>query len=220
MLSRQERLLREQSILQWKKFKYRAPVRAWRKNSIRDILINMSSIEDALEALKSQKSPNNTATAGLFGVDRTTLSRRHRGISSTLDEKANKARLPTTQQEKTLTECINKVTVRAFPPTPAIVHNFAKDICKVEPAKNWVFRPNEIRIGKGKESFRWHPPPDGFIGSASLHSHSIALCSPHPPSPLGESIIYVHSYDPRSCRCRWGGSLALAPPPGCHNVAP
>jgi len=55
----------------------------------------MSPIEDALEALKSQKSPNYTTTARLFVIDRTTLSRRHRGIIGTMDEKANKARLLT-----------------------------------------------------------------------------------------------------------------------------
>lgn len=100
----------------------------------------MSPIEDALEALKSQKSPNYTATAKLFDVDRTTLSRRHRGVMGTMDEKANKARLLTIQQERTLTEYINKLTARGFPPTPAMVRNFAKDICKIEPAKNWVSR--------------------------------------------------------------------------------
>ena len=100
----------------------------------------MSPIEEALEVLESQKSPNYTATARLFGINRTTLSRRHRGVMGTIDEKANKARLLTTQQEKTLTKYINKLTLRGFPPTPAIVRNFAKDICKIEPAKNWVSR--------------------------------------------------------------------------------
>ena len=100
----------------------------------------MASIEAALVALESQEPPNYTATAKLFQVDRSTLSRRHRGVMGTKEEKVNKARLLTTQQEKTLTEYINKPTDRGLPPTPAMVRNFARDIGKVEPAKNWLSR--------------------------------------------------------------------------------
>jgi len=73
----------------------------------------------------------------------------------TIDKKANKARLLITQQEKTLTKYINKLTLRGFPPTPAMVRSFAKDICKIEPAKNWVSRyieRNREKLDSGFQS--------------------------------------------------------------------
>jgi hypothetical protein len=47
----------------------------------------MNSIGAVLEALKLQKSPNHTKTAKEFGVNHTTLSRRHRQITQS---KANR----------------------------------------------------------------------------------------------------------------------------------
>ena len=41
----------------------------------------MDSIEAALAALDLQLKPNYTQTANEYGVDRTTLSRRHRNIT-------------------------------------------------------------------------------------------------------------------------------------------
>ena len=100
----------------------------------------MSPIEEALEELKSQEHPHYTDTAKAFGVDRTTLSRRHRGLTASRGVSTDGPRLLTNQQEKTLTEYINKLTQRGFPPTPAMVRNFAKDIGGIQPAKNWLSR--------------------------------------------------------------------------------
>ena len=48
-------------------------------NSI--ILTTMQAIDKALKYLASQESPNYSATARKYGIDRTTLSRRHRGLA-------------------------------------------------------------------------------------------------------------------------------------------
>ena len=41
----------------------------------------MQAIDKALKDLASQESPNYGATARKYGIDRTTLSRRHRGLA-------------------------------------------------------------------------------------------------------------------------------------------
>ena len=41
----------------------------------------MQAIDKALKDLASQESPNYSATARKYGIDRTTLSRRHRGLA-------------------------------------------------------------------------------------------------------------------------------------------
>ena len=70
----------------------------------------MAAIDEALEALQSQKFPNYTKTAKDFGVNRTTLSRRHRQVTqSRHDYKESKSRL-TNQQSKCLINYINKLT--------------------------------------------------------------------------------------------------------------
>src|SRR5271170_3404856 len=45
-------------------------------------LTTMDPIEAALEDLRSQKVPNYTQTAKKYGCDRSTLSRCHRGVTS------------------------------------------------------------------------------------------------------------------------------------------
>ena len=53
----------------------------------------MTPIEKALADLESQKCPNYSKTALLFGVDRSTLSRRHRGVTGSRAEKISNGKL-------------------------------------------------------------------------------------------------------------------------------
>jgi len=65
----------------------------------------MDPIEAALESLKSLKlgeKPNYTAIAKKYGVGRSTLSRRHRGLQGTHAQKVNFMRLLNTTQSKQL----------------------------------------------------------------------------------------------------------------------
>ena len=97
-------------------------------------------MEAALADLESQEPPNYTATAKKHGVDRSTLSRRHRGVRGTRDDQINSCSLLSKQQQKDLVAYINKLTDQGLPPTNAMVRNFAHDICKKWPGKNWVYR--------------------------------------------------------------------------------
>jgi len=100
----------------------------------------MTPIEKALADLESQKCPNYSKTARLFGINRSTLSRRHRGVAGSRAEKIGNSKLLTSQQEITLIEYINRLTDRGTPPTPAMVRNFATDIAGVAPSKMWLSR--------------------------------------------------------------------------------
>ncbi|RDI78192.1 hypothetical protein Vi05172_g11825 [Venturia inaequalis] len=97
----------------------------------------MAPIDDALAALASQEQPNYTQTALQFAVDRTTLSRRHRGLTGSKSEGREKVSLLSYSQQKTLVNYINMLTARGLPPTNAIVNNFAEEICGQKPGKNW-----------------------------------------------------------------------------------
>ena len=99
----------------------------------------MKDIDAALAALKLSDRPNYTATAKKFKCDPTTLARRHKGVQLPRAEAAlQHQNLLSKQQEKDLISYINKLTVRGCPPTPAMVRNFAHDISKKWPGKNWV----------------------------------------------------------------------------------
>jgi hypothetical protein len=54
-----------------------------------NISTTMSSIEAALAAIASQKKPDYTAAAKKYGVDRSTLSRRHRGVTGSRADATN-----------------------------------------------------------------------------------------------------------------------------------
>jgi transposase-like protein len=65
----------------------------------------MSSIDAALEAINSLKpgdSINYTKIAKEYGVDRSTLSRRHRGVQGPRDHQYEQQRVLTDQHEKEL----------------------------------------------------------------------------------------------------------------------
>jgi hypothetical protein len=100
----------------------------------------MGSIEDALAAIALEEKPKYSATATEYDVDRTTLSRRHRGVTTSRAEARNIRSLLTTQQEKELVNYINKLTTRGLPPTLSMVRNFAQDICQILSRKSWVHR--------------------------------------------------------------------------------
>ena len=96
----------------------------------------MAPIDDAIDYLRSQEVINYTATAKLFNIDRTTLSRRWRGVTSLTATTTDYKSLLTKQQQQTLVAYINKLTLRGIPPTQAMVRVFARDISSKEPGKN------------------------------------------------------------------------------------
>ena len=110
--------------------------------------MDMDSIEAALAALKLQKTPNYTATAKKFGIDRTTLSRRHRGITAPRGANPNSQALLSPAQKKVFINYINKLTKRGIPPTARMANRFAAEISGRQPGKNWLNR--FIRSAKGE----------------------------------------------------------------------
>jgi hypothetical protein len=100
----------------------------------------MAPIDEAIAAAKSQESPNLAAIARLYGVSRSTLSKRVRGIQQNASEYHESTRLLNPTQERVLIGHINHLTEADLPPTPAMVRNFARDIGSKEPGRSWVAR--------------------------------------------------------------------------------
>jgi hypothetical protein len=94
-------------------------------------------IELALALLERQLLPNYSKTTREFNIDRTTLIRRHKGIS-TLREQATSEhkKCLTNTQEETLISVINKLSIQGLPPTTQIVKNLAEEIIRKEVNKN------------------------------------------------------------------------------------
>ena len=82
----------------------------------------MQAIDKALKDLASQECPNYGTSVRKYGIDRTTLSRRHRGLArSRAVNVANTKSLLTPQQEKELVNYINKLLVFRLPPVVLII---------------------------------------------------------------------------------------------------
>jgi hypothetical protein len=72
-----------------------------------------------------------------FQINRSTLSRRHRGKTTSQAEYiSNVSRALSDIQEDTLVLVINKYTARGIPPTSIIVKNFAEELYRYELDKN------------------------------------------------------------------------------------
>jgi hypothetical protein len=103
----------------------------------------MAPIDDALEALRSLKvgeSINLTQIADKYGCNRTTLSKRWRGVQGSMAEKYENARLLNDIQTKELLLYIDALTARGLPPTRQMIWNFASDIAGRPAGKSWADR--------------------------------------------------------------------------------
>lgn len=99
----------------------------------------------AMQAAKQYLIDNPDATkqftADLFGVNRSTLSRQARGITTSREEyRRNINRNLTETQEKKLIKHINTLTERGNAPTYPMVRRFAEEICKKSVGKNWPWK--------------------------------------------------------------------------------
>jgi hypothetical protein len=103
----------------------------------------MTSMEDALAALESLdpgKSYSYSEIARKHGVDRSTLSRRHRAVTTSRAADASTRQKLNPQQELELVRYIEGLTKRRLPPTREMVRNFAMDIAKRPVSDSWVTR--------------------------------------------------------------------------------
>lgn len=103
----------------------------------------MGDIEAAIAAIESREPGEKLVYqhfADRFGVSRTTLSRRHRGIQGSQTEQYNDARALHPRQEAELLKYIKKLTKEGLPPTKPMIRNFASPIAKRELSRRWVDR--------------------------------------------------------------------------------
>lgn len=102
-------------------------------------MTNEADIQKAIDDLNSQETPNYAKTGRKFKIDRTTLMRRHKGISRTVQEAHSESlQLLTDEQEEVLIRHINNLSDRGLPPTPQILRNLVFEVVKKQPGKNWV----------------------------------------------------------------------------------
>lgn len=94
----------------------------------------------ALESLKPGEKVNYTQIAAQYDVDRTTLSKRHRGVQSSYAERSEIQRLLNTTQERELIKYIEELCGRGLPPSKQMIRNFASEIAGKEAGKCWVDR--------------------------------------------------------------------------------
>ena len=103
----------------------------------------MAPIDDALAAIESLKPGEQLVyqkIADQFGVDRSTLARRHRGVQAPLEIKNLNQQKLTLQQEAELVIYIEKLTARHIPPTREIIQNFASSVAQEPVSNSWVTR--------------------------------------------------------------------------------
>ena len=81
----------------------------------------MANIEAALAAMKGDEAPVFAHYAAKYGCDRSTLSRRYRGITTSRDAYRESKSLLTQQQSRTLVNYINTLINRSLSPTPTMV---------------------------------------------------------------------------------------------------
>ena len=96
-------------------------------------------IERAIAHLNAQEQSNYAATAKLFKVDRTTLWRRHNGLTVSRAEANStyRQRLNNTQEDELLRH-IDALTDRYIPPTTQTIKNLAEEMLKGPVGKNWT----------------------------------------------------------------------------------
>jgi hypothetical protein len=93
----------------------------------------MDPILDAIAAINAHEAgdkPSYRQTAKKFGVDRTTLARRHQGKTRSHAGEAQQRILLSPQQEKQLVGYIGGLTKRGLLPTREMIRNFASVVAK------------------------------------------------------------------------------------------
>ncbi|KAL5400226.1 hypothetical protein PMIN03_013118 [Paraphaeosphaeria minitans] len=103
----------------------------------------MDLIQAAIDEIESRESGEEflyTEVATKYGINRSTLSRRHRGITATRAATANNQQKLSPQQEQELVQYIKGLTERHLPPTREMIQNFASTIAKEPVSESWVTR--------------------------------------------------------------------------------
>jgi hypothetical protein len=95
----------------------------------------MGAIEDALAAIESLGEGEQFTyreIAHRYGVNRSILSRRHRGVQRSIEEYAVTRQLLSPYQEEGLVKYIIRLTERGLLPTKEMIQTFACKVVKKE----------------------------------------------------------------------------------------
>jgi hypothetical protein len=95
---------------------------------------------DEIESLKEEEDFSYTEVATRHGLHRSTLSRRHRGVTRPHQVKISDQQKLTPEQEVELVQYIKGLTERHLPPTREMIRNFASTIAKEPVSESWVTR--------------------------------------------------------------------------------
>jgi hypothetical protein len=116
----------------------------------------MDPIQKAIEEIESREPGDNFSynkVAVKYGVERSTLARRHQGLSTTRNA-AHQVLHP--EHEAELVRYIRTLNERILPPTRAMIQQFAGQLAGKPVSKSWVTRfihrhPNHLisRYSKG-----------------------------------------------------------------------
>jgi len=98
----------------------------------------MEAMEAALEELDLMEKKNIQKIADKHCVERSTLSRRYHGKTTTKAEGYNSQRLLSPGATTALIKYINDLSERGLPPTHAMVRNLAYTMAPRMPGINWV----------------------------------------------------------------------------------
>ncbi|OAK94627.1 hypothetical protein IQ06DRAFT_353064 [Phaeosphaeriaceae sp. SRC1lsM3a] len=103
----------------------------------------MAAIDKAIEDMESHESGPQfpyTKYARKWGVDRSTLSRRHRGVSRSVTAAHDTQKNLSTTQQQELVEYITKLSEQGLAPTREMIRNFASNIAGKRVSESWVTR--------------------------------------------------------------------------------
>ena len=103
----------------------------------------MAPIDDAIEDLKS-RNPGEHFTlrevAEKYQVNRSTLGRRWRGVTTSREDGYLNQQALNQQQELELIRYITKLTERGLPPTREMIRNFSSEVAHQQLSESWVTR--------------------------------------------------------------------------------
>ncbi|PVH90088.1 hypothetical protein DM02DRAFT_466434, partial [Periconia macrospinosa] len=103
----------------------------------------MPPIDDALaytNTFEAAEHPPYREIARKYGVEHTTLARRHKGKTVSLNTSIENQSKLSPQQEKTLVKYIKLLTGCRLPPTRSMIKNYASYVAESDVSWSWVTR--------------------------------------------------------------------------------
>jgi hypothetical protein len=103
----------------------------------------MDPIASAVEEFEAQEPGEQLSyqyVADKWGVSRSAVSRRHRGVSSTREAQYANMQALSPSQEQQLVQYIRDLNSHGLPPTNEMIHNFANEVAGKLLRPTWVSR--------------------------------------------------------------------------------